>query len=44
MSAPVLITPTGTPRDQLRVKGYGRWPNKSEQLKAIEAAKKGGRK
>lgn len=41
MALPKIILPTGTPREQLRPKASGRWPNRNEQA---AAAAKAGRK
>lgn len=40
MAAPKIITPTTTPREQLRPVASGRWPNRTEQA---AAAAKGGK-
>ena len=40
MARPIII-PTQTPREQMRPKGSGRWPNRTEQA---QAAAKAGRK
>ncbi len=39
MTAPKIVIPTQTPLEKLRPKGYGRWPNKSQQTAAKAAGK-----